>query len=302
MGRYFINGIDLARYGFIPGHANGNSNIALAGAWSLPSRLGSCYYEWADDEGVDPYVEADDLRFGGRDLELYGTIRCSDREEFLMNLNELYGAFYQFKDLVELRSEDFGSYNVYLKDIVKTTYVKEGWGNIVLKFREPLVDLSGELPAGNLTSGDRIDGIALSALGLTVMEFTEIDNRPATKNANFTAWQHEGFLVTKPKVRTLQLKMLIKAENYDDFRFKIGQYYQLFGGPGVRDVTIHDHTEALFAVNGFAVEDIVIQGEVTGLLKIKLLDGYILNEHILCDDETRITIGDEDNLIIAYYG
>lgn len=302
MGRYFINGIDLARYGFMPGHAGG-SNVAFAGAWSLPSRLGTCYYEWPDDDGVDPYVETDDLRFGGRDLELYGTIRGGDREEFLMNLNELYGAFYQFKDLVELRSEDFGSYNVYLKDIVKTTYVKEGWGNIVLKFREPVVDLSGELPAGNLTSGDRIDGIAFSALGLTVLEFTEIDNRPATKNANFTVWQHEGFQVTKPKVRALQLKMLIQAKDYNDFRFKIGQYYRLFGGHGVRDITIHDHIEALFAVNGFTVEDVVIQeGEVTGLLKIKLLDGYILNEHILCDDDTAITIGEEDALIIAYYG
>lgn len=286
----------------MPGHAGGNSNIAFAGVWSLPSRLGTCFYEWPDDEGVDPYIETDDLRFGGRDLELYGSIRGCNREEFLMNLNELYGAFYQFKDLVELRSEDFGSYKVYLKDIVKTNYVKEGWGNIVLKFREPVVDLSGELPAGNLTLGDRIDGIALSELGLTVLEFTEIDNRPITKNANFTAWQHEGFQVTKPKVRTLQLKMLIQAEDYNDFRFKIGQYYRLFGGPGVRDITINDHTEALFAINGFTVEEVVIQGEVTGILKIKLLDGYILNEHILCDDDTAIVIGEEDALIIAYYG
>lgn len=302
MGRYFLNGVDLTRYGFVPGRAGGNTNIALVGAWSAPSRLGDCFYEWPGEEGVDPFVDSDDIRFGGRDLELYGTITGRSRDEFLTNLNELYSAFYNFPDLVELRSEDFGSYQVYVKDVIKTTYIKEGYGNIVFKFREPVVDQSGTLPVGNSTTGNRIDGIPFSAIGMTILEFKELDSRPATKPQNFTTWQTEGYQVTFPKVRTIDFKMLIQANDYTDFRLKIGQCYQLFGGSGVRDITIEGETEALFAVDGFIIEDIVIQEHVTAILKIKLTDGYILNKHILCDDDTDISIGENDSLIIAYYG
>lgn len=297
MGKYYLNGVDLSRFGFIPGQAQG-SNIALSGAWSLPPRLGDCYYEWP--EGVEPFVSDGDICLGGRDLALYGTIIGKNRDEFLMNLNELYGALHQFNDLVELKSDDFGCYKVYVKDVIKTTYLRDGFGNIVLKFREPAVDIAGILPVGTSDVGNRIDDIPLSELGLTMQEFSGRDNRPAIQTMNFNAWQREGYQVTKPKVREFNLRMGINAVDYTDFRQKVGQYYQLFSSPGVRDVTVHGETEALFCKDGFTIENILIQDSVTATLNIKMLDGYILNQHILCDDDTNIAIGENDSLIIAY--
>lgn len=302
MGRYYLNGLDLEKYGFVPGHAN-NSNIALSGAWSLPKRLGDCYYEWPKMNGVEPFVDAEDIRFAGRDLELHGAIRGKNRDEFLINLSELHNALRDLSasELVVLKTDDFGNYNVLVKDIIKTTYLGDGVGNIVIKLREPVVDLSGEMPVGSFNAGNRIDGILLSDIGLLVSEHSGIDDRPAIKNQNFTEWQHEGFQVTTPKARTLEFKMAVSAMNYADFRFKVGQYYRLLGGAGVRYVTINDETEALFAINGFTISDIVIQKDVSAIMKIKMIDGYILNEHILCDDDTDIVIGENDDLIIAYY-
>lgn len=300
MGKYYLNGIDLLYYGFIPGHAS-NSNIALSGAWSLPSRFGECYHDWPDEIGVEPYVDLSDIRFAGRDLELYGTVSADCREQFTMNVNELFSALHQFTDLVEL-SCDFGRYNVYIKDVVNVGYVGNGYGTVIFKFREPIVDISGFLPSGTLMVGDRIDGMTFKSLGLTVLKFTNVDDRPGTKAQNFTAYRHEGYQVTKTKVRTVELEMLIEAKNYNEFMSQIRQYYQLLGGAGGRDITIHGETESYFAINGFTVSDVVIGDSVTAILKIKLLDGYILNEHVLCDDDTLITIGDDDELIIAYYG
>lgn len=299
MGRYYLNGVDLSVFGFIPGHASG-SNIALSGAWSLPKRLGDCYHDWPEIKGVEPYVENVDIRFAGRDLSLYGYIVGDSWEKFIENTDEFFSAILQYQDLVELKS-DFGIYNVYVKDAIRLDNKGNGRGEIILKFREPIVDITGVVPDGKSTIGDGIEGMTYKSLGLTVLKSTYLD-RPVIKAQNHTSWEKEGYRVTKPKVGTLELEMLLEADDYSGFLRMVQQCYYLFGGSGVRDIVINGDAATYFCVNGFSVDDIIIQERVYANFKVKLLDGYILNEHILCDDDTDIAIGDDDELIIAYHG
>lgn len=300
MGRYYLDGIDLSVFGFTPGHASGG-NVALTGAWSLPSRLGDCYHDWPDIKGVEPYVESVDLRFAGRDLSLYGYIVGDTRDKFMENADEFFSAILQYQNLVELKSDNFGLYNVYVKDAIKLSYTEKGRGEIVLKFREPIVDVTGIAPVGKPTEGDGIEGMTFNSLGLAVLKSTYLD-RPTTKAQNYTSWEKEGWQVTKPKVGMLELEMLLEADDYSEFLKRIRQCYYLFGGTGVRDIVVNGDAGAYFCVDGFSVDDIIIQERVYATLRIKLLDGYILNEHILCDDDTDIAIGEDDKLIIAYHG
>ena len=55
MTTYTLNSVNLTTYGITPGHAPG-SNIAMAGIYDCPPRIGETHREWADDDSVEPYV------------------------------------------------------------------------------------------------------------------------------------------------------------------------------------------------------------------------------------------------------
>jgi hypothetical protein len=77
---YSLNGLPLDTWGIIPGRAPG-SNIAVSGMLDMPARIGETFHEWGEEDGVEPLVDAIDIRLGGRDIVFYGLIYASDREE-----------------------------------------------------------------------------------------------------------------------------------------------------------------------------------------------------------------------------
>ena len=71
---YILNNVNiLTTYGIRAGHAP-SSNISLAGCFDLPSRIGKSYYEWGDDDSIEPYVLESEIMFGGRDITFAGNI------------------------------------------------------------------------------------------------------------------------------------------------------------------------------------------------------------------------------------
>jgi len=130
---YFINDIDLSTFGFTPGQAPG-SNIAVEGAWDMPKRMGKLYHDWGDEEGVEPYVDSEDLRFEGRDIFLHGYIDST------AHLKSLKSFLKVFESLVKL-SCPWGEWDVYLKGGLAATALKENGFEVIFEFREPVVDL-----------------------------------------------------------------------------------------------------------------------------------------------------------------
>lgn len=141
---YTLNNIDLeTTFGFIPGKAPG-SNLALEGAWDMPKRMGKLFHDWGDEDGVEPYVDEEDIRFEGRDISLYGFI------DTRTNLNGLKKFLKGFNSLVKL-SCMWGSWDVYLKGGLEATNHKDQGFEVIFRFREPVIDLLNISTPENLT-------------------------------------------------------------------------------------------------------------------------------------------------------
>ncbi|MFC0185991.1 hypothetical protein ACFFJX_27580 [Pseudarcicella hirudinis] len=118
-----LGGIDLSTYGIIP-IQNGNGNIALQGCFDMPARIGKTYHEWQDENGIEPYVRSDEIRFGGRDIKLTALMAHEFENDLLRRLYQFYDAI-QFNSLITLET-DYGNYDVYLKDEIKAEYYNRG--------------------------------------------------------------------------------------------------------------------------------------------------------------------------------
>lgn len=79
---YKINNKPIEDFGLIPGRQS-NSNIAIAGCWDMPARIGKVFHDWQDENGVEPYLREDEIFFGGRDISLYCWLSEGDRGTLL---------------------------------------------------------------------------------------------------------------------------------------------------------------------------------------------------------------------------
>lgn len=141
---YFLNDLALSSFGFVPGHAEG-SNLAVSGAWDMPKRLGECYYTWQERDGVEAYVDADDMVFGGREIRLTGTIICGDRLRFRERLEAFHGFIASLPAAFVLRCA-WGAWTVSCKAETRIEVKGGRAGFVSLVFREPSPDLSGTWP------------------------------------------------------------------------------------------------------------------------------------------------------------
>lgn len=141
---YYLNNRPLSDFGFVPGHAEG-SNLAVSGAWDLPARTGECYHAWPEEDGVEPYVDAEDLVFGSREIRLSGTIIGRDRLRFRELLEAFHAFITSLPSLVELRCA-WGTWSVNCKAETKIEVKGGRIGFVTLVFDEPNPDLSGTMP------------------------------------------------------------------------------------------------------------------------------------------------------------
>ena len=57
---YSLNGIDLKNYGIIISK--------FEGYLDMPKRMGDTEQSWPDENGIEAFTDADDIKFDGRDL------------------------------------------------------------------------------------------------------------------------------------------------------------------------------------------------------------------------------------------
>lgn len=147
MNTYYLNDTPLADFGFVPGHASG-SNIAISGAWDMPSRTGDTYRQWAGEDGVEPYVRVDDpYDFGSREIGLTGHLVADDHQTLLLNI-ERFRNFLAALPATSVLRCDWGQWNVGLRNEVKIA-PRRNIASVTLTFTEPcpeLPDFSGQTP------------------------------------------------------------------------------------------------------------------------------------------------------------
>ena len=160
---YTLNGTPLSDFGFIPGRAPG-SNLAIEGCWDFPARMGKTYHDWDDGHGVEPYVEAEEMRFEGRNIRLHGYVKGLDRNDSVNKLNALYYFIEDFIGLVTL-SCDWGDFSLYVREEIKAKYQGDGIIKLTIEFREPNPDLIQLIPPAGLIALYANNGADLSWSG-----------------------------------------------------------------------------------------------------------------------------------------
>ena len=108
--------------------------ISSMGALDFPKRLGDIDHDWKDENGVEAYVEAVDLHWDGREIQLLAFYEGSD---LLSDMNTFRG-LYEGVDAALITT--YGSHTAILKDIkVRDMFSANAKAILVLKFWEPSV-------------------------------------------------------------------------------------------------------------------------------------------------------------------
>lgn len=253
MSNWTLNSVDFDTYGLIPGHAS-DSNIALSGCFDLPARIGNTHHNWADEDGVEPFVTAGEIMFGGREL----TIKCSilaERANIDTYLASLYSDIAAFTDLVAL-STPYGSFQVYIRQI--TPEYLQSAANVTIVLREPVVTLTGGALPATGANNHQFDGIPFVSFGLYLSASKDFRQLAEMKDQNFTKYGSEGWHIVKRKEKTLLIEGFIVASSLADFQAKIKALYLLFKSSGLRTIVLRSATVTCFATQGFKVDNIYL--------------------------------------------
>jgi hypothetical protein len=248
---YKLNDIDLSNYGIIAGQVP-NSNIALIGHWDLPARIGDTSYSWAEEDSIQPYVDADEIFFGGRTISFHATI-FGTRDTINTNLFNFYQKVRAYTDLVVF-STPYGDYSVYVKDL--NTVYHNGACSIIMELHEPVVDLTGGTTPATGSDRNTIDRIPFSSFGLYLSSVNDMYDLPELKEQFFTKYGAEGYQIVKRKNNILKMKSVLIASSLVDLQTKIKNLYLLFSSSGMTKIKFNTVFVDCFAVSGFTVSRI----------------------------------------------
>lgn len=292
MNTYTLNNIDLGSFGFIAGKQAG-SNIALSGVFDMPPRTGKTFQSWGDDHGVEPYVSATEISFGGRTISLVGYLYGVGKIDCTYKANRIFNLINGFSGLVPLSSK-WGTYQVQVNQAVTGDFIGDKVLKMTFNFFEPVVTMPGIIPAGTGAEYG-IDGISFRDLGGVLLLLTgDRASRPAPKSLSFTS-KTDGLAEIKTEAREMTLKLFIDQPDQTSFKAKIDELCLLFAAPGLRKLSIPtDLNRQFFVKDGFKVSNINSQpNRMTGILECKITESGVLESYANLVDNTgqKITSG-----------
>ncbi|WP_313411067.1 hypothetical protein [Sphingobacterium multivorum] len=268
MYEYTLNGIPFSDYGITESQIQG-SNVALEGAWDMPSRMGKTFYDWGDEDGIEPYLRADEIFIGGRDIKFVGFIQGESRESVLENIDDFFSSIDE-SVLMEL-SGDLGTWMVYIGSEVSVEYhYEDNFATVEFTFREPVVTIENvDFPVAD-NANESIDNMSWDSLGVTLLSLKNDLNRPNIKSRQVTAYGIERYEGSKRGFRQLEFKAIIIQPDYESFKIVLNRLYKLFKSPNARTLKMPDGTvREVFVKDGFQITNLTIEeGEVIAELDI----------------------------------
>lgn len=290
---YKLNDISIEYFGLTAGRASG-SNIAISGCWDMPSRIGKTHHDWKDENGVEPYLRADEIFFAGRDISLFCWLNEADRSTFISKIQQLYDYIDTLQGSTFPLSSTYGTWNVQLIDVVNVNYLVNGWGNIELKFRQPVVSMNGLFPTVQ-NQGVGIDGYNFNQLGLIKKFTTNQANRSATKQLDTTSYGFESIGSVKRGMREFSIEFYLKHLTIEDFNSCIQNLMYLLSRPNSRILRLDDHTTREFFVkDGFKVTNVrKNDDEITAFLTLQIAEIKMLQNWNTLTDSTGLILVDK---------
>lgn len=273
---YKINDIPLSDFGIVPGQISG-SNIALAGWLDMPKRIGKTYHDWGDSHGVEPYVAADEIYFGGRDITFNGWIQYADVDVLDVQLNHFYHLLNSFEKLAVL-STPYGDFEVLVKEEIKTQRIGDIILGIEITFREPVVATPNAFFSSSFFSSAYfqsninanaihyakhhyatygINGMPFKELGALVLSCSDSFNKPKMKSEQTVSLETvEAYQITKTSLEKGKLKLLFSSKYFDDLTRNIKTLHLLLSQEGLKDLNIDKRVIRGYATKGFEVKNI----------------------------------------------
>lgn len=288
---YLINDIPLKDFGLTPGRQP-NSNIAISGCWDMPSRIGKVFHDWQDENGIESYLRADEIFFGGRDISIICWISEGNRVGFVDQIQALYDYIDSLQDSLFTLSCELGSWNVQMINASSVSYLNNGWGNIQLNFREPVVEMDGVLPS-DTEGGVGIDNFSFAQLGLVKTLTKDQANRPTSKHIESTSYGYERKSKVKRNMREFSIEFFLDHPTYNDFNNCINNLMYLLSKPNARTLRLDDNTTREFFVkDGFTVSKVrKNEDRVTGFLQLNVAEIKMLESwNILVDNEMSVLV------------
>lgn len=243
---YKINNIAFETYGIIPGRATG-SNLALSGFLDMPERMGKTFHSWGDEHGIEPYVAASQIKYGGRDLVFKGYLNAVSTTELHTKVQTIINAFNAFDDLVDLET-NWGTFQVFIKERIKVNHISGGNAHITIVFREPSPINSTLAPTGSATGVYTIDGVTFESLGAFVQETANNFDRPPIKDQAYPTQ------ITFTKELEFTVKMIFHATNFAQLKNNVEKMQALLAAPGLRNINVDTVARNCFNTKGFKID------------------------------------------------
>lgn len=245
---YLINNIPLESYGFRAGWiGKSDEAYALSGIFDLPRRTGENFHDWGA-QGVEPYVDADDICFEVRNFDFSVVTQCNSVEEFRTCLHLFLAAIGDHFNLNGLE--------VILLQANVTGY-NNGWGCAEIKLRElyPIQhdDLTA-LPGVTIPATYGIDGYSWSELGLVAGGLDGRYDLPQWQPLKLTAANHA---YGDRQAGSITLKGTIIGDDYAHFLSNTQMLRSVIGRAGTRTIRYFDGTVlSAFCTDGFTISGV----------------------------------------------
>jgi hypothetical protein len=204
--------------------------------------------------------------FAGRDVSFYGSMFGTNSEinTYLAALDVSCSGLIEAGGLVSMQTP-YADMGIYIKNILVERF--HGAASVQINFRDTIPILTGGTLPATGANNNQIDGIPLSSFGLYLSKSTDLYSLPELKDAHFTEYGYEGWVVPSPKrkSKTLSLNGFIAGTSLTDFQSKIKALYKVFSSAGTRAIKINNEVSVVcFATEGFKVSNVLLY--TTGMI------------------------------------
>lgn len=264
MAEYYLNNKPLSDFGFVP--ARNNGHLALSGCFDLPKRAGNTYFDWPRENGVDAYVDENDILFESRSIKLVGYIirnletNVQTLQDYILTLPEL-----------STLSCKWGTWDIRINKNIVISPINRDNAKITISFIEPQPDLSGTLPSTSLIKD--IDEYSWQSFGLYIEKIDGSLDIKSYKSLDVTQNPSHTIISTGGKDKNeITISGHVIANSFDDFKTKVKSLYKLFGRSGLRKINYRERSIFCFAIDGFSISNVIIRSNTVAKFTCKLIE------------------------------
>lgn len=279
---YHFYNIEVEDFAITAARAPG-SNIAVSGFLDFPRRIEKAFHQWPDEDGVQPWLHADLMHYGGRDIDFYGIANVG-------SLAVLQQGVANFKAAVKAEEAANGlttfetlwsTHNVYLRGELEITRLIDGVATIKIPFREPYPDLSGVVPAEVPGNNLGIEKIPWNTLGIIPLELAGRFNMAGLQQMSASVYGKEAYESVAHGANLRTFKGVLNYPNMAALVAGCSTLYAILQQAKLLRLKLFsdDESRTFFNTEGFTVRNIMVESNrVTALIEMTIIEDSVVED------------------------